>query len=130
MQTKQILERQMMRCGRLPPVAQERLLLDKNGQAYGFTDDHGQARHFRTMPKLDASTCAGYASDLHEVREVVYAYPQWKERTLTEWLGGESPSPVLLACLAALEGGKNQLESDRIEKQRQEAEERRRHGQG
>lgn len=128
MQTKPLLERQMMRCGRLPPIAAERLLLDKNDQAYGFTDDNGQARRFQTMPKLDASTCAGYACSLPEVHEVVYAYPQWKERTLTEWLGGESPSPILLVCLAALEGGKNQLESDRIEKQRQEAEARR--GQG
>jgi hypothetical protein len=125
MQTKQTLERQMMRCGRIPPVAAERLLLDKNEQAYGFTDDNGQTRRFHTMPKLDASTCAGYACSLNEVREVVYAYPQWKERTLTEWLGGEAPSPILLACLAALEGGKNQCESDRIERERREAEAKR-----
>jgi hypothetical protein len=128
MQTKPLLERQMMRCGRIPTVAAERLVLDKNEQPIGFKDEHGQLRRFHTMPKLDAQTCAGYASELPEVREVVYAYPQWKERTLTEWLGGESPSPVLLACLAALEGGKNQCESDRIQRQQKEAEDRRRHG--
>lgn len=90
---------------------------------------NGIARPFRTMPKLDAATCAGYASNIPEVLEVVHAFPQWKERTLTEWLGAE-PTPPLLACLAALQSGKNQLEYDQAEKMREEAERKRRdHGQ-
>ena len=116
MQTKQVLERQMMRCGRLPPVAAERLVLDADGNARGFMFN-GVRRDYRTMPALDAATCAGYASTLPEVIEVVLAYPQWKERTLTEWLG-EPPTPVFLTCLAMIEAGKNQCESDRLERER------------
>jgi hypothetical protein len=121
MQTRPLLERQMMRCGLEPPIAPERLVLDKDGHAIGF--EHNGKRMFRTMPKLDAGVCPGYASTLPEVIEVVLAYPQWKERTLTDWLGAP-PSPVLLACLAGFEAGKNQCESDRMERQRKEAEAR------
>jgi hypothetical protein len=109
----------MMRCGRLPPVDESTIVED--GRAFMLD---GVRRAFQTIPKLGAYTCAGYASELPEVRDVVYAYPQWKERTLTEWLGGEPPSAVLLACLAAVEGGKNQCDSDRIEKHNREAEAR------
>jgi hypothetical protein len=123
MNTQPLLVRQMQRCGRLPPIAEERLVRDRDEREIGFRDDHGREYRFMTIPVLDASTCAGYASTLPEVMDVVLAYPQWKERTLTEWIGAP-PTPVLLAYLAAFEGGKNQCEADRIERQRKEAEAR------
>lgn len=121
MQTRPELERQMMRCGRLPPVPPDRLVRDSSGEVIGF--EHNGLRRFRTMPKQDASTCAGLASTLPEVGEVVISYPQWKAGTLADWLC-ERPTPTLLTCLAMLEAGKNQCESDRIERDRKEAEAR------
>jgi hypothetical protein len=120
MTTRSLLERQTMRCGREAPVPEADLVVDKDGVARSFMAG-GVRRRFMTAPKLDALTCPGYASELPEVDEIVYAYPQWKERTLTEWLG-EPPTRQLLTGLACLEAGKNQCESDRMERQRRERE--------
>lgn len=114
------IERQMMRCGREPPVADDLLVVDEDGIARAFMHN-GQRRRFMTIPKLDAATCPGYASELPEVLDAVGAYPHWKERTLSAWIEGE-PTRPLLTCLAAIEAGKNQCESDRVERQRAERE--------
>lgn len=94
-----------------------------DGNPYFVRESDGAKYRIITIPKPDLMVCPGYSVELPEVDEVVMAYPQWKERTLTEWLG-EPPTAPLLLCLAALEGGKNQMESDRAEKQRREAEAR------
>lgn len=115
--------RQLQRCAYEPLLP----ITVINETPYYVRETDGARYAVMTIPKPDLQLCPGYTCDLPEVHEVVMAYPQWKERTLTEWLG-ETPTAQLLLCLAALEGGKNQLEFDRAEKQRQEAEAAR-HGQ-
>jgi hypothetical protein len=97
------------------------MIPEVNGSPWYVREDDGARYRIVTIPKPDLNMCPGFACSLPEVDEVVMAYPQWKERTLTEWLG-EPPTAPLLLCLAALEGGKNQAEADRVEKQRQESE--------
>jgi hypothetical protein len=94
---------------------------EADGALWHVRESDGAKWRIVTIPKPGLNVCPGFTCSLPEVDEVVMAYPQWKERTLTEWLG-EPPTAPLLLCLAALEGGKNQAESDRIEKQRREAE--------
>lgn len=79
--------RQLMRCPRLPAV--ERVGASK---AKGWP-----------VPDSDYTTevCPTYAVSMPEVHEAAECFPQWKERTLTEYLG-EPPTPELLMCLAAL----------------------------
>lgn len=102
------------------------MIPEVDGVPYYVRESDGARYLIRTIPKPDLYACPGFTCALPEVDEVVMAYPQWKERTLTEWLG-EPPTAPLLGCLAALEGGKNEAESDRIEKQRRESEAK--HGQ-
>lgn len=51
------------------------------------------------------STCPGYTTTIPAVAEVAGAWPQWKAGTLTDYLDGAAPTPVALACLAALDDG-------------------------
>lgn len=109
--------RQLQRCAYEPMLP----VTEQGGSPHYVREEDGATYRILTIPKPDLNVCPGYSCSLPEVDEVVMAYPQWKERTLTEWIG-EPPTAPLLLCLAALEGGKNQAESDRIEKQRREAE--------
>jgi len=108
MSTTEPIQREMMRCGRMPAPSN----VSEDGRSFVR---NGQTWSFRTAPQLDAGTCAGFASTLPEVLEVVQAYPQWKERTLTEWLG-ELPTKNLLTSLSMIDAGKVIVEERRREK--------------
>ena len=87
MQHLDVNRRRLMRCGRLPPV-----------ETVGATTVLGWPvpdQGWRT------ETCPTYTTSLPEVVAIAEAFPQWKERTLTEWLG-EKPTPETLHGLAVL----------------------------
>ncbi len=64
-------------------------------------------------------TCPTYTTQLPEVREVAGAFPQWKERTLTEWLE-EAPTPEFLLGLALLGNAINAHDSFKAEQRAEE----------
>lgn len=56
------------------------------------------------IPGTDRRTewCPTYTASLPEVQDAVDQYPQWKERTLTEFVE-ETPTPDTLRALAVLD---------------------------
>lgn len=62
--------------------------------------------------RLETTVCPGYSTSLPTVLEMTWAYPQWKEGTLTDFLGGQPPTPVALVCLTTLDAGIEEHRAD------------------
>lgn len=54
---------------------------------------------------IATSTCPGYTTTLPIVGEIIDAYPQWEQGTLTDYLDGTAPTPIALTCLTMLRAG-------------------------
>lgn len=105
MSTLDVNTRRLMRCGRIPPI-----------ESVGGMPVLGWP-----VPDQDwrTETCPTYTTSLPEVVAVAEAYPQWKERTLTDWLG-EKPTPETLQALAVLGNAISAHEAHKIEQRRRE----------
>ncbi len=93
MKTQTDTWRQLSRCGRLPAVERVGSMPSKG---WPVPDTN-----------LTTSVCPTYLISLPEVQDTAEVYPQWKERTLTEYLG-EAPTKDTLACLAILGNAHNE----------------------
>lgn len=89
--------RQTMGCGYEPRLA------DAQAWTPPFLADRGDR----------VTTCPGYTIDLPMVSEIVEAYPQWEQGTLTDYLGAP-PSDVALTCLTWFRAGIREHESATI----------------
>jgi hypothetical protein len=93
--------RQSMGCGFEPPIEKPRAIWQP-----AWWVDRG----------LKATACPAYTTSLPVVREIVDAYPHWKNGTLTEYLDGEAPNPVALEYLTALDAGIRENEAAALKK--------------
>lgn len=97
--TVSIEQRQDMGCGYAPSIEQPRSVW----APAAWRDDH----------RADWLTvCPGYSTSLPGVGEIVDAYPQWEQHTLTDYLDGQSPGPIALRYLTALRAGINDHQAD------------------
>lgn len=100
-----VTDRQGMGCGFERP--------DKGAQPWTpafWVKQAAKAQSDEERARWKPTMCPGYTATLHEVREVLALYPQWEARTLTEALGGETPTVLLLEGMSELRGGIRELE--------------------
>ncbi len=103
MKTTTTLTRQAMACGFEKP-APARIAVrpwEPPRSEHGFEGDA-------------PTTCAGYTSNLPEVRGVDHARRHWKVGAIAAWCGDEQPHEQMLMALEILDGQCNAVESYRM----------------